>query len=205
MKQKPKACKGITAETKGYGCGKETLHRVHGLGKMCGCYANWLLNTDAGKLKMQRATLKATKNSRELKRAEKEHKERMRLPEALNKTQKLFNEYIRLRDIGRPCISEQIQWKNDFDAGHFFSVKQYSALRFDEDNCHAQSILGNRMKEGNFQDYAINLPFRIGEERFASLLKRAERSKQTVKKWTLEELALIRSELKKKIKELENK
>lgn len=205
MKQRPKPCKGITAETKGYGCGEETLHRVHGLGKMCGCYADWLLNTEAGKMKMQKATLKATKSSRELKKAEKEHKERMRLPDALKRTQLLFNEYIRLRDVGKPCISSGIPWKNDFDAGHFFSVKQFSALRFDYDNCHGQSVQDNRFKEGNYQDYAVNLPLRIGEQRFAELLKRAERSKQTVKKWTLEELALIRSELKKKIKELENK
>lgn len=204
MKQKPKPCKGTTPDTKGFGCGKETLHRVYGLGKMCGCYSNWLLSTDAGRLKMEKATLKATKASREFKKAEREHKERMRLPRALELTQDVFNRYIRLRDVGMPCISEGIEWKNDFDAGHFFSVKQYSELRFDFDNCHGQSILGNRMKDGNFQDYAINLPYRIGEERFAELLKKAERSKQRVKKWTLEELEEIRTECKKRIKELEN-
>ena len=205
MKQKPKPCKGITSETKGYGCGKETLHRVHGLGKMCGCYSDWLLNTEAGRLKLQRATLKATKPRRDLEKAEKEHKQRMRLPKALEMTQQLFNKYIRERDRFKPCISSGIPWKNDFDAGHFFSVKQYSELRFDEDNVHAQSIMDNRANEGNFQDYAINLPLRIGEERFAELLKRAERSKKRVKKWTLEELEIIRENVKKKLKELEIK
>ncbi|MBO0323504.1 recombination protein NinG [Muricauda sp. CAU 1633] len=204
MKQKPKPCKGIQPTTKGLGCGKPTYYRTYGLGRDCGCYQDWLLNTEAGKLKMKKAELKATKPRRELEKAEREHKERMRLPKALEITQEVFNRYIRLRDVGLPCISEGIAWKNDFDAGHFFSVKQYSELRFDFDNCHGQSIQGNRMKDGNFQDYAINLPYRIGEERFAELLKRAERSKQRVKKWTLEELEEIRTECKRRIKELQN-
>jgi hypothetical protein len=62
--------------------------------------------------------------------------------------------------------------------------------------------MDNRFNEGNYQDYAINLPLRIGEERFRQLLIRAERSKRTVKKWTLEELALIRADIKNKLKEL---
>lgn len=202
MTQKPKKCKGINPQTKGYGCGKMTYYRTYGLGRDCGCYQDWLLNSEAGKLKLKKAELKATKPRRELEKAEREHKQRMRLPDALNKTQKLFNEYIRLRDVGMPCISSGIAWKKDFDAGHFFSVKQYSALRFDYDNCHAQSIMDNRFNEGNYQDYAINLPLRIGEERFRQLLMRAERSKRTVKKWTLEELALIRADIKNKLKEL---
>lgn len=202
MKVKPKPCKGITAETKGFGCGVETLHRVHGLGKMCGCYSNWFLNTEAGRMKLEKATLKATKSRRELKKAEKQYKERQRLPKALDDTQRLFNKYIRLRDKGKPCISSGIQWKDDFDAGHFFPVKQYSSLRFDYDNVHGQSVMDNRFNEGNYQEYAINLPHRIGEKRFNELMQRAEASKRTVKKWTLEELALIRSELKNKIKEL---
>ena len=126
----------------------------------------------------------------------------MRLPEALRKTQEVFNKYIRERDRFKPCISSNIQWKSDFDAGHFFPVKQYNELRFDYDNCHGQSIMDNRGNEGNFHGFAANLPLRIGDQRFAELLKRAERSKQRVKKWTLEELAIIRADIKKKMKEL---
>ncbi|UII80045.1 recombination protein NinG [Flagellimonas sp. CMM7] len=205
MKVNLKPCKGTRPETKGYGCGKMTVHRVYGLGKMCGCYSNWLLNSEAGKLKLKKATLKAAKPRLDLKKAEKEHKERMRLPEAIEKTQKLFNRYIRLRDTFKPCISSGILWKRDFDAGHFFPVKQYNELRFDYDNCHGQSIMDNRGNEGNFHGYAANLPLRIGDERFAELLKRGERSKRRIKKWTLHELEEIRNELKIKIKELEIK
>lgn len=52
---KPKPCNG-TGLAKGYGCGHKTIHRIYGLGKMCGCYSNWLLNSEAGKLKLQKAT-----------------------------------------------------------------------------------------------------------------------------------------------------
>lgn len=51
MLNKEKPCKG-TGIAKGYGCGVKTYHRIYGLGKMCGCYSGWLLNTDAGKLKL---------------------------------------------------------------------------------------------------------------------------------------------------------
>lgn len=132
----------------------------------------------------------------------KEHKTRNKLPRELELTQKVFNEYIRLRDIGKPCISSLIPWKKDFDAGHAFSVKQYSELRFDEDNVHAQSIQENRFNEGNFESYLLNLKNRIGETRFKGLLEKAELSKQRVFKWSLEELKSIRIKYKNKIKEL---
>ena len=141
-------------------------------------------------------------NNALLKKEEKHHKERKRLPEALKQTQIVFNEYIRLRDRFKPCISSGNQWKSDFDAGHLFSVKQYSELRFDEDNVHGQSIQDNRFNEGNFEDYLINVRYRIGDDRLNALLKRAEISKQRVYKWTLEELSIIRNNYKQKIKEL---
>ena len=115
---------------------------------------------------------------------------------------KIFNKYIRERDKYKPCISSGIPYKSDFDAGHLFSVKQYSALRFHEDNVHGQSIGDNRFKEGNIQDYFINVEKRIGKEKLNQLVKLAEKSKRTVKKWTLVELKQIRDKYNKKIKEL---
>ncbi len=202
---KPKKCRGNHKYTYGLGCGIVShQERKYGLGKDCGCFRKWLVETEDGQNHVKMVTLKVTKPRRDLEKAEKAHKERLRLPKALEMTQQLFNKYIRERDRFKPCISSGIPWKNDFDAGHFFPVKQYSELRFYEDNCHGQSIKDNRMKEGNTHDYALNLPMRIGEERFAELLRRAERSKKRVKKWSLEELEEIRNEIKIKLKELVN-
>jgi len=150
----------------------------------------------------RRDTEKREKNSVSLAKAEKEHRQRKRLPESLKQTQIVFNEYIRERDRFKPCISSNNPWKSDFDAGHLFSVKQYSELRFDEDNVHGQSIQDNRFKEGNFEDYIVNVRYRIGDDRLNALLKRAEISKQRPFKWTLEALKAIRIKYKKKLKEL---
>lgn len=199
-----KKCKGLHKDTYGLGCGKLQEKRKLGLGMECGCYTDFLFNTEAGKKRVEKATLKATKPRRELAKAESEHNNRKRLPEALKQTQIVFNEYIRLRDKYKPCISSENPWKPDFDAGHLFTVKQYSELRFDEDNCHGQSIGENRFKEGNFEDYLINLPNRIGKERTEALIKRAEESKKRVYKWTLEEVERIKSTYKAKIKHLKN-
>lgn len=203
MQPKKKKCKG-TGKAKGYGCGDETYHRVYGLCKKK-CYPDWLLSSEQGKIMLQKATLKATKPRKDLEKAERLYKESKRLPEALKQTQIVFNEYIRLRDRFKPCISSNVPWKPDFDAGHLFTVKQYTELRFDEDNVHGQSIGDNRFKEGNFDEYITNLTTRIGQDRFQALLKRAERAKQTTKKWSLEELSLIRSHYKKEIKKLKQK
>ena len=200
IEHKSKKCKG-TGQAKGHGCGTETMHRVYGLCKSK-CYPNWLLNTDAGKIKMEKARLKASKPRRDFEKMEKDIKLSKSLPQALIATQKVFNKFIRLRDKYKPCISENTSWKSDHDAGHCFSVKQYSELRFNEDNCHGQSIGGNRFKEGNVEDYLTNLPNRIGEDKFKELLERARVSKQREYHWSLEELSKIRIKFKQKIKDL---
>lgn len=201
FKPKEKKCKG-TGKAKGYGCGKMTMFRKYGLCKSS-CYPNWLLHTEQGKIELAKATLKATKNRRTFEKHEKEYKESRSLPKEIQLTQTVFNKYIRLRDQHKPCISSLSSWRPDFDAGHLFSQKQYSELRFDEDNVHGQSIGDNRFKEGNFEDYLNNLKFRIGEERVKALLKRAEIAKQRVWKWTIEDLRMIRKKYNEKIKELQ--
>ena len=117
-------------------------------------------------------------------------------------TQLLFNSYIRQRDKNLPCISSGNPYKSDHDAGHCFPVGSYEGLRFDYDNVHGQSIGDNRFKEGNHVDYIINLPKRIGLERFKALVERAEDYKRNGKKFSREELLEIQAEVKLKIKEL---
>jgi hypothetical protein len=90
----------------------------------------------------------------------------------LSDLQKVFNQFIRLRDADKPCISCNRPLKGKFDAGHFFSVGAYPNLRFDEDNCHGQCVHDNQHKHGAISEYAINLPLRIGVERFESLKNR---------------------------------
>ena len=100
------------------------------------------------------------KETKELKTALKTHSEWLR------DLQKVFNTYIRERDKGKPCISCDRPLANKFDAGHFFSVGAYPNIRFNEDNTNGQCVHCNQHKHGNVSEYAIRLPYRIGQERY---------------------------------------
>lgn len=169
-----------------------------------GCLNDYYLNNSKGQEKLRKATIKATKPRIELRQAKQDYKTEKSLPKEIKLTQIAFNKFIRIRDIGKPCISSNVFWRKDFDAGHLFSVKQYSALRFNEYNCHAQSIGDNRFKEGNFEDYLINVKHRIGDEKLNQLMKLAEETKREIKKWTIIELQEIRKIYNKKHKDLLN-
>ena len=201
MKAKKKKCKG-TGNAKGYGCGKETYHRVYGLGKMCGCYSDWLLNSPLGRIKLEKAKIKATKPRLELEKAIKDDKDRKRLPVVLAQTQIVFNKYIRLRDKNKPCISSGFPLGNYFDAGHLFSVKQYSGLRFNENNVHGQSIQQNRHEYGNFEDYLILVEGRIGKDALNELKQLAKEDKRNPKQWDINEVLEIKNKYQLKLKEL---
>jgi hypothetical protein len=198
---KTKKCKGMGRAIGYKGCGKESMYRKYGL---CpSCLSDWLFDTEDGKIYMERQLLyRVQKPRKDLEKAEVEKKERDNLSRHLADTQSIVNKYVRLRDQGKPCISSGIAWIKDFDAGHCFSVKQFSALRFDLDNIHGQSINSNRFKEGDEVNYLLNIPNRIGEERTKALIKRAELSKKYVKKWTRHELKEIQNQIKQLIKEL---
>jgi len=145
---------------------------------------------------------KKEEDSVSLAKAMKEKKQRKTLSSEIQKTQKLVNKYVRLRDKGKPCISQNIAYKKDFDAGHLFSKNTYSAIRFNLDNIHGQSIYANRYLEGDFDNYLINLPNRIGKERVEALKQLAAECKRTTKKWTIAELEEIQRDIKQKLKQL---
>ena len=89
-----------------------------------------------------------------------------------NLAQKYFNQFIRIRDKGQPCISCQSITFGKAEAGHYRSIgATRNALRFHEDNCHLQCSQCNdpRKKSGNIVLYRINLLVKIGEERLAFL------------------------------------
>jgi hypothetical protein len=87
---------------------------------------------------------------------------------------KAFQAFIRERDrqAGHLCISsgQPLDWSgNKTDAGHYRSKGAASHLRYNEDNCHAQTKNENRFKAGNAVDYRIHLIGRIGLARVEAL------------------------------------
>jgi len=83
--------------------------------------------------------------------------------------QKAFNEYIRVRDRGKPCIScgasQGVTVRGgDFDAGHFRSVGSAPHLRFHSWNCNIQCVRCNRYRGGAPHEYRKGLIDRRGLE-----------------------------------------
>jgi hypothetical protein len=83
----------------------------------------------------------------------------------MKELQAVFNEWIRLRDADRPCISCGRYHKGQWHAGHFQSVGSEPALRFEPDNVHKQCKPCNTDKHGNLLRYRERLIKRIGLER----------------------------------------
>jgi hypothetical protein len=141
--------------------------------------------------------LKANKAKKEksiLKEKLKTHKD------YLSELQKIFNTYIRERDLHLGCISCGAEFKSKFDAGHYFSVGAYPNLRFNPDNVHGQCVACNQHRHGNINEYSIKLPQRIGEERFFRLLKL--RHKET--KLSIPEIEVLKIKYKELTKIIQN-
>jgi len=117
----------------------------------------------------------------------------------LSELQVIFNKYIRLRDNNQPCISCSRLLVDKFDAGHCFAVGSYPNLRFNEDNVHGQCVFCNRHNHGNQAEYLLNLPLRIGEDKFQELLDNRKNSLHLSK----EEVEELKVTYKTKIKSLE--
>lgn len=102
-------------------------------------------------------------------------KTKKKLQTLLKEFEKVFNQYIRQRDKGKPCIS--CGQYNELQAGHYFAVSGYKALRFDEDNVHGEGACCNMFNESHLILYGINLKNKIGERDYNDLLRRAENYK----------------------------
>lgn len=145
---------------------------------------------------------KKAKESKSLNKFKKKYKDEKKLPKELEKTKHVVHKFIRERDVNKPCISCGGAYRSNFDAGHFYPSGKFSNIKFDLDNIHAQCIKCNRYNEGEFENYSLMLPNRIGQKAFDSLKKKAALSKKHFKKWTIYELEDIRSNVKVLLKSI---
>lgn len=160
IETKEKPCCG-TGDAKGFGCGHKTKHRIYGLGKMCGCYSDWLLNSENGKIKMQKSIIAAkSKVQKEIKKKETEKKSKN-----VNWNEKLqtcINVIIRLIDKGLPCLARGYH-PNQVHAGHVFARGGNQTMRFNLHNIHRQGAQSNHfgnddglLREGVKNEYGEN-------------------------------------------------
>ncbi|ORL58097.1 recombination protein NinG [Pseudomonas putida] len=187
---KPKKCKAP-------GCGKPFKPTMT-TQKVCSIACAKAMAKDP---KLQKIAAKAiTKQARQ---DLQERREKLKTKgDHLREAQQAFNAYIRERDrlAGYPCISSgrPLDWSgNAVDAGHYRSTGAAPHLRFDENNCHAQSKHDNRYLSGNVADYRIGLIRRIGLEAVEAL----ERD-QSVRRYTIEDLQAIKTLYRQKLKDL---
>lgn len=111
--------------------------------------------------------------------------------------QQVFNQYIRLRDQGKNCISCNTKPKKE-NAGHFYSAGTHTNVRFDERNVHLQCEHCNSFLSGNLLAYRENLLAKIGIEEFERLTVDAMQTR----KYSREELKEIIAIYKNKIKNI---
>jgi len=132
-------------------------------------------------------------------------KGKMKKPNLKAKLDRVFSEYIRLRDTEGhtkdgffKCVScGQIKPYSQADCGHYIG-RQHMATRFNELNCWAQCRKCNRFEEGRKADYRRNLVDRIGEDKVL-LLEASQRNTAKISDFEYEEMIKY---YKEKIKNL---
>jgi hypothetical protein len=127
---------------------------------------------------------------------------RKSLPKLKKELQTIFNEFIRLRDKGLNCIS--CDKPKELQAGHFFPVKLYDGLRYDEWNVNGECAGCNCFNDAHLIFYTENLELKIGKENFLMLKYRADHYKKFGYKWSrseLEEKIIYYTEKVKQLKE----
>ncbi len=127
------------------------------------------------------------------------------LPKLKKKAQEVFNKYIRLRDSNDgyfKCIScSQVKSIDQMNAGHFFAVKGYDGLRYDELNVNGECAGCNCFNESHLIGYAINLKKKIGDYDFNTLIDRGAGYKRYGYKFQRAELIEIIEYYKERINE----
>jgi hypothetical protein len=117
----------------------------------------------------------------------------------LKKTQTTFNQFIRLRDAGKPCISCGTTKPVQFCAGHYKTVGGNPELRFSEMNVFGQCNKHcNLSLSGNIIEYRKGLLKRIGPDKLDWV-----EGPHEAKNYTLDDIKAIREEYKAKIKNFE--
>lgn len=123
-------------------------------------------------------------------------------PDLVDRLDRVFALYIRLRDImpsgyGK-CIScGKIKHFTDLDCGHFWG-RAHMGTRFDEDNCSAECSHCNRFLSDHLIGYQTNLIRKVGMGRFELLGVKAHQTK----KWTDFELEAMIKHYKQEVKRL---
>jgi hypothetical protein len=115
----------------------------------------------------------------------------------LREAQAAFNEWVRLRDSDRPCVSCGRHHEGQYHAGHYRSVGANPELRFEPLNVWKQCAPCNTHLSGNLVNYRLSLLQLIGPEKVDWL-----EGPRPAGKHTVEEIKTIKAEYRAKTREL---
>lgn len=120
------------------------------------------------------------------------------------KLDRIFSEYIRLRDSNNEgyvqCIScGNVHYWKDVDCGHYINRKHMNT-RFNEKNCNGQCRSCNRFDEGNASGYTLGLIQKYGKD----IIDILNIAKNQTQKHTKAELEILIDHYKKEVKKLKN-
>lgn len=167
-------------------------------------HQTWCSEECAVIIALARVAAKNAKAAKIERAADKIKKESMKgRRELLFEVQRVFNNFIRQRDDGLPCIDCGRTSVKDYltgsawHSGHYRSVGSAPHLRFNEDNVHRQLAQCNCDMSGRAVDYRIGLIARIGLARVEAL-----ESDNTPRKWTLDELREMKRHYSAKLRAL---
>ena len=126
----------------------------------------------------------------------------MKMETLIQKLDKIFSEYIRLRDSDEygmiRCIScgKRVKWK-EADAGHFVS-RRHLSLRFDEYNVNAQCKKCNQFESGNIEGYKRGLILKHGRW----IIDYLENKKNEIQEYSDFAIELKIGHFRKKVREM---
>ena len=151
---------------------------------------------------IDKQTKQALKNLKKIRTVEKqERKDSIKTKSDYEKDlERVFNEFIRLRDKDAPCIScDAPKGTYRLTAGHYFPQGSNKNIRFDEFNVHSQCWFNcNKNQHGNLSEYLPRLIDKIGQDEFDKLLER----RKTPAHFTIPELIEMKVIYKDKVKKL---
>ena len=121
-----------------------------------------------------------------------------------DKLDRIFSEYIRLRDSDANgycrCIScGAVHHWRDVDCGHYVN-RSHMATRFDERNCNAQCRKCNRFDEGNNIGYTKGLIAKYGDKVIDELYVK----KYSISKMSKAEFEILIDHYKNEVKKLKD-
>ena len=179
---KPKKCKACRAE----------FMPIKPLQAVCGVECSIAIA-------IKKKTLKQAKERRETAKADRVKREKLKSrADWAREAQAAFNRWVRLRDMGKPCISCQRHHTGQIHAGHYLSRGARPELAYEPMNVHVQCSPCNTHLSGNIALYRKNLVELIGLEKVEWI-----EGPHEPKHYSIDDLKNIKAIYTAKCKELE--